>query len=158
MTVFMCALLGAVLNRFSGYTNITWLPGRNIYWAILAATLIAGFAVDWVFALWLGLSVALYRLPGWYKSIDMGKNEGTLLIDAMTMYLRTLYMAPVFIYGSWVMGVWYAPLALVVAALGAVAAYIIGNYVVGKFMKDPFWFIEAAAGACLGAAVSTMVV
>ena len=158
MTILICMVLGAVLNRFSGYTNITWLPGRNVYWAILAATLIAGFAVDWVFALWLGLSIALYRVPGWYNSIDMGKNEGTLANDAMIMYLRTLCAFPVFIYGSWVMGVWYAPLVLVVASVFAVLAYIVGNYVVGKFVKDPFWFIEAAAGAALGAAVSTMVV
>lgn len=158
MMFLICALIGAVLNRFSGYTNISWLPGRNVYWAILALTLIAGFAVDWVFAFWLAVSAALYRLPGWYDSIDMGKNEGTLLGDAMVMYLRTLCMVPVFIYGSWSMGVWYAPLVLIVAALLAVLAYVVGNYVVGKFVKDPFWFIESAAGAALGAAVGSMVV
>lgn len=157
MTILLCALIGAVLNRFSGYTNISWLPGRNVYWAILAATLIAGLAKDWVFAAVLAISFALYRIPGWYDSIDMGRNEGTLKGDATVMYFRTLMAMPVFIYGALVMHVWYAPALLIGAAFVATLAYIVGNYVVGRFTRDPFWFIEAAAGAALGSAVGLMV-
>lgn len=155
--VVVSAILGGILNRFSGYTNISWLPGRNVYWAILAATLIAGFAVDWVFAVALMISAALYRIPGWYDSIDMGKNEGTLSRDAAVMYIRTLLMFPVFMYAAIYLGAHYAPLALIGAAGAAVFAYIVGNYVVSKWVKDPFWFIEITAGAALGAAVGSVV-
>lgn len=157
LAIVVSAILGGILNRFSGYTNISWLPGRNVYWAILAATLIAGFAVDWLFALALAVSFSLYRIPGWYNSIDMGKNDGTLGGDAAVMYIRTLCALPVFFYANVYMNVWYAPLALIVAAAVAVAAYVVGNYKMDKWLKDPFWFVEIATGAALGAAVGTLV-
>ena len=145
-------VLGAVLNRFSGYTNISWLPGRNVYYAALAL-----FALSWLWVgpLWAAVILAsfgAYRIPGWYTSLDMGTYGDTVLRDFAMMWYRGLWFAPVFVY-AFILG---SPLALVYLLLATTAAtlcYLIGNHVVPKITKvDPFWFIEAGAGAAFGVA------
>ena len=157
IAIVFSAFVGGVLNRFSGYKNLEWLPGRNVYWASLAIFMLAWYGVGFTFAAVLFLSTVLYRVPGWYQSIDMGKNEGTLQRDAGVMYIRTLMMFPIFMYAAMYLDKPHAIPVLIVSAVGAVLSYISGNYVVSKWMKDPFWFVEFAAGACLGAAVGTLV-
>lgn len=155
MTFVFWAIAGGVLNRFSGWTD--YLPGRNIYYAALAA-----LAAVWYFygAVWGGfvfVSFLLYRIPGWYKSLDMGTFGGTLAGDAAVMFLRGLLFAPVFVWSAY-MHQDAAPLLwLGLASGGAVLSYVIGNYYVVKIMRDPFWFIEFAAGACFGLAVGLAV-
>jgi hypothetical protein len=145
------ALIGGILNRFSGWAD--YLPGRNIYYAALIALTLSWtfYGPEW--AIWVFVSVLAYRLPGWYKSLDIGHVSGTFAEDFKVMFLRGLYMAPVFVYAFLVHKVWQAPLLLITASLGATLSYAFGNWQLSKYMKDPFWFIEFAAGAFFGAAV-----
>jgi hypothetical protein len=154
--ILVCALIGGVINRFSGYNNIGFLPGRNVYYAILVASLLMLNFYGWQWALALFLGFSFYRLPGWYDSLDMGKNEGTLREDANTMLVRGLYFFPTFLFGAVMTGNWLLLALLPAASVAAVLFYIIGNYVVGKFMKDPFWFIEFFVGTSFGAAIGYM--
>jgi len=151
--VVLCTIVGAVLNRFSGFTNIDWLPGRNVYYALLAV-----LGLSWTFfgpfwAFLITLSAGLYRVPGWYKSLDMGVNEGNLVTDATIMFARGLFFAPLFVYAFFFNGVQYALAYLVFASVAATLAYIAGNYLLRNKVKDPFIYIEALAGAAFGAAV-----
>jgi hypothetical protein len=148
------ALIGGVLNRFSGFTNISWLPGRNVYYAILVATALTFALFGWQWALVMFAGFALYRIPGWYKSLDMGTVGGTLKGDAGIMFLRGLMFAPPFLYAAYLSSDLLPVAVLAAASVGAVVSYIIGNHVLGKFIKvDPFWFIEFFAGASFGAAL-----
>lgn len=155
--LIISALIGAVLNRFSGFTNLKFLPGRNVYYAIIAITGLFYFLYGWQWAVAIFLGAVFYRLPGWYDSIDMGKNEGTLRDDANTMLVRGLYFFPPFVYGAYITSNWLLLVLLPFAALTSVALYIVGNYAVSKIMKDPFWFIESAVGAVFGAAIGYIV-
>lgn len=143
------AATGAVLNRFSGFTNISWLPGRNVYYAALALLAISWLWVGPLWAAVIFVSFVAYRFPGWYTSLDMGTYGDTVLRDAAVMWLRGLFFIPVFAY-AYFAGSSLAILNLVAATSGATFAYLFGNHVVSKFIKDPFWFIEAAAGASFG--------
>ena len=151
LTVLIFSLLGALANRFSGFTNISWLPGRNIYWAGLLLFLVAWPLIGLGWALAIAVSVFCYRIPSWNKSLDMGTRGDSLRRDARMMFYRTLYMFPVFAY-AFVQGVWIAPILLVVAAAGAVAAYVGGLYG-PQLLKDQFNIIEPLAGAVIGAMV-----
>ena len=144
-------VVGAILNRFSGYTNISWLPGRNVYYSALVL-----FAISWLWVgpLWAAIifvSFATYRVPGWYKSLDMGTRGNSVLRDAAMMWFRGLWFVPVFAC-AYFAGAIDAALYLVIATSLATLSYLIGNHVLPKFTKvDPFWFIEAGAGAAFGA-------
>jgi hypothetical protein len=157
LTVVLCALIGAVANRFSGWTNQSWIPGRHIYWAALALFLISYFTLGIGWALAVFVSALTYRIPGWYGSLDMGLNEGSLKRDAQVMFACTFRIAPVFIWAAF-RGVWFAPLLLPVAAAGAVAMYVFGNYVGKKFTQDPFRYVEPGVGAVLGAAIGVAII
>lgn len=155
MTLLLWALAGGILNRFSGWAD--YLPGRNIYYAALAALGLVWYFYGATWGCLVFVSFLCYRIPGWYKSLDMGTAGGGLVADATIMYLRGLYFAPVFVWAAFTqVSGW--PLAwLCLGSAGAVAAYIIGNYKVSKLMRDPFWFIEFAAGACFGLALGVTV-
>lgn len=156
-TLLIWAAAGGILNRFSGWAD--YLPGRNIYWASIAA-----FLLVWAFygAIWgalVMLSCLTYRIPGWHKSLDIGTAPGRdALADAAVMYLRGLYFAPVFLFAAYWQGSFYPIVYLMLASAGAVMAYIVGNHLLAKHVKDPFWFIEFAAGCSFGAAVGLVVV
>jgi hypothetical protein len=150
MVELIGGVLGAILNRFSGYTNISWLPGRNVYYSALVL-----FAISW---LWVGplwaviifVSFTAYRVPGWYTSLDMGTYGDTVFRDAAMMWYRGLWFFPVFLY-AYILGVHTAILNLVIATTLATLSYLVGNHILPKFTKvDPFWFIEAGAGAAFG--------
>lgn len=153
LSLIIGAVLGATLNRFSGYENISWLPGRNVYYSALAL-----FALSWVWVgpLWAALifiSFGAYRIPGWYKSLDMGTHGGTVIGDALMMWFRGLWFIPFFAY-AFLLGNKWALVTLLLASGAATLCYLIGNHILPKFTKvDPFWFIEAGAGASFGVAV-----
>lgn len=151
LAVILFALLGAAANRFSGFTNVSWLPGRNIYWAGLFLFLVAWPTIGLGWALAIMVSAFCYRIPGWNHSLDMGTRGDSLRRDARTMFYRTLYMLPVFLY-AFALGLWIAPILLLVAAAGAVAAYVLGLYG-PQILKDQFNLIEPLAGAVIGAMV-----
>ena len=149
LSLIIGGVLGAVLNRFSGYTNISWLPGRNVYYSALIL-----FALSWLWVgpLWAAIifvSFVAYRFPGWYTSLDMGTYGDTVIRDTLVMWARGLFFFPVFAY-AYFGGSNLAFINLIAATSGATFAYLFGNHVVSRFVKDPFWFIEAAAGASFG--------
>lgn len=150
LSLVLGGLIGGVLNRFSGFTNISWLPGRNVYYAALAL-----FAISW---LWVGplwgsiifISFVAYRFPGWFTSLDMGTFGGTVIRDAIVMALRGLFFFPIFFYAYFGGSTWSLVYLLSAAAL-ATLSYLIGNHVLPKITKaDPFWLIEFGAGASFG--------
>lgn len=158
LTAFLCALIGAIVNRFSGWTNQSWVPGRHIYWGGLALFALAWIFLDLGWALLLLASVLLYRIPSWNDSLDMGTNgPEPLERDARVMFYRTLYLAPVFVYGAIIHGVFVAPILLVAGAGGAVALYYLGNTYGPKYTKDPIRYVEPLVGAVLGACVGTLI-
>lgn len=156
LTVLFSALVGAVLNRFSGWTNQSWVPGRHIYWAALAAFLITWALVDIGWALAVAVSALTYRLPGWYGSLDMGTHGDSLKRDVRVMFSCTLRIAPVFVWAL-TQGVYLAPVLLLIAAGGATAVYVLGNLVGPKLTKDPFRHIEPGVGAVLGSIIGLMI-
>jgi hypothetical protein len=158
LTVALCAVIGAILNRFSGYTNVSWLPGRNVYYALVAILALSWLAFGPLWASLITASAALYRIPGWYDSIDMGTNEGTLFGDFAIMYLRGMFFAPVFVVAGMFYGADHAAAYLVIASLLASFSYVAGNYNMFRKVKDPFIVIELLAGACFGAAVGGVMV
>lgn len=155
-TVLFSAFVGAVLNRFSGWSNQTWIPGRHIYWAALAAFLITWMLVDIGWAIAVGISALTYRLPGWYGSLDMGTYADSLKRDVQVMFSCTLRIAPVFVWAV-IQGVFFAPVLLLVAAGGATAMYVLGNLVGSKLTQDPFRYIEPGVGAVLGGIIGLMI-
>lgn len=156
LTTFLCALIGAVVNRFSGWTNQSWVPGRHIYWGGLALFLLAYATLDLGWALAVLVSVLCYRIPSWDASLDMGHNGDTVERDARVMFIRTLYLAPMYAYGL-LQGVWIAPVLLVVGAAGAVACYYLGNHYGPKITRDPIRYVEPAVGLILGAMFGVMI-
>ncbi len=156
-TLFVCALAGASANRFSGWTNQKWIPGRHIYWAALGLFLLTWLALDLGWALAVFVSALCYRIPGWDRSLDMGTYGDTVQRDARVMFIRGLYLAPMYAYGLLLHGVWAAPLLLTAGAAGAVAIYYLGNHFGPKLTKDPFRYIEPLVGAVLGLMFGTMI-
>lgn len=150
--LIICALVGAVLNRFSGFTNIRWLPGRNIYYAALALFLLALAVFDLGWAAVLCVGALTYRVPGWQQSLDMGTVGQTLTRDALVMFGRGFYFAPPFIYAvvAYHVSAFYALALLTLGSLGAVLSYYLGTHTKVFPLKDPFVGIEALAGASLG--------
>lgn len=149
--VLTFAICGAVLNRFSGWTD--YLPGRNIYWATLAAVAYAWPTLGSSWALMIGISMLTYRLPGWSHSLDMGTVGDTFARDFKVMFLRSLFIFPAFVYSFWLSHDPSVFFLLVIGAIGATLSYALGNHIVNRWLKDPFWVIEPLAGAFLGAAV-----
>ena len=157
MELALWALAGGVLNRFSGWAD--YLPGRNIHYAALAALGLVWAFYGWVWGVWVFVSFLCYRLPGWYKSLDIGTAPGfEAAVDASIMYLRGLFWAPVYVWAALTQGDLMPAAYMVLASLGAVAAYAFGNHVLAKTVRDPFWFIEFAAGACFGLALGATIV
>lgn len=150
-TVVTFMLLGAVLNRFSGWTD--YLPGRNIHWATLAALLIAGFTIGWNWGAAIAVTMLTYRLPGWNHSLDMGTYGDTVERDFKVMFVRTLFILPVFAYAFYLKHDPFIFGGMIVASFGATMSYMFGNIILSKYMKDPFWVIEPMAGAFIGAAI-----
>lgn len=158
MIVLVCAVIGAILNRFSGFTNVSWLPGRNVYYSLLALLVLSTIAFGPIWGFLITLSAGCYRLPGWYDSIDMGRNEGSLIQDFAVMFVRGLFFFPVFMIAWLFLPVQHSFAYLVSASLIATFAYVAGNYALRGKVKDPFVYIELIAGAAFGAAVGGLMV
>lgn len=155
MLTLFCMLVGAVLNRFSGWTNVPWLPGRNIYWAALALLLLSTVTLGLGWGITLFVAALCYRIPGWFGSLDIGKNEGEVIDDARVMFYRTMwFFAPILFYAllwHWnFTGIVVFP--LISAAVTMV--YWLGNHYGYKWTKDPFRYVEPIVGALLGLAVA----
>ena len=156
MNILAFALIGGVLNRFSGWTD--YLPGRNIYYASLAALALTWYFYGPLLGALVFISFLAYRLPGWYKSLDMGTVSGDFATDFLIMFVRGLFFVPVFAFvaissGNYV----YPALLLTGASFLACLSYMFGNHVLSKHVKDPFWVIEFLAGASFGTALALLV-
>jgi hypothetical protein len=149
ISLFLCALVGAVANRFSGWKNVEWLPGRNIYYAAVAVFALTYLVFGLFAALAVFVSVLTYRIPGWDHSLDMGTVGDSLARDARVMFWSTLRIAPVFVF-AFFFGVWVAPILLLAAAVGTVAIYYLTNHHIAKLTEDPFRYGEPLIGAWLG--------
>jgi len=157
LPLLLGGLIGGVANRFSGYTNIKFLPGRNVYYAALVVLAVA----CWYAGSFLGfitfLSFCLYRLPGWYNSIDAGTHEGTVMEDFLIMFLRGLCFAPIFIVMSVIHPSALPILLLVLAAVNGAHAYYFANH--NKHLQingDPMWYAETKAGFVFGLFVAVI--
>lgn len=60
--------LMAVINRLSGMDKM--IAMRQIYWTAPLAGLVGLIFVDWKFGLLVFLSMAIYRVPGWFCRMD----------------------------------------------------------------------------------------
>jgi len=142
MGVVLWTLLGGLANRLCGMER--WAPGRNVYWVALGVLALAVWLQP-AAAIPLFLTVLAYRLPGWFGSIDMGRNEDTVLRDFGVMFLRGLCAVPVFFFCGPTL-VWL----VVPAALMAALAYLLVVWRVWDRVKDPYVYAEFAAGASIG--------
>lgn len=107
------AALGAAANRYAG-----WHKGnRYVPAVILWGVLYLAFGIEaTVFA----LAFLFWRTIGWHKSIDMGRNEGTLLRDFATMLGITvlpLLTAAVMYPTPWLTGLAFVPAATYAAVM-----------------------------------------
>ncbi len=155
MHILAFAIIGGILNRFSGWTD--YLPGRNIYYASLAALALTWYFYGPVLAIMIFVSFLAYRLPGWYKSLDMGTVGGSATTDFLIMFVRGLFFFPVFAFAGIITGNFIFPaLLLAGASFLAALSYVIGNHILSKHMKDHFWVIEFLAGASFGTALALL--
>lgn len=142
--IALTALIGAGLNRYAGMeTGNRYAPCAL---AALGVWLLGGsvaLALAW------GLSLLAWRSVGWYKSIDMGRNEHSLLRDIGALSL--------------ISSLPFAPLAFFLAAPGlpfATAVAVVVPYIAvmrGLPWRPEFKHIAVAeilSGAALGALVA----
>lgn len=147
--------VGAVLNRFSGSTNLEWLPGRNVYWASVIVLFLVSVFYGLLWGALAFVSVLCYRLPGWNDTIDIGYDSGKPFDEWVFMTLRTMYLAPLFLYAAIATeDPWHLTI-LGYVAIAASVSYAFGNWILRKYfskwVKDPFVTIEASVGAAIGA-------
>lgn len=151
-------LFFAIANLWSGGKFRPWtgdLPGRSHYYSSMAALALGWGLFQWP-GLLAGFSFLLWRLPGWYGSLDAGTNEGSPARDAAVMSLRGLLAFPVFLWALYEANIdplsdlVLAPLwALLAASLGQGLVYYVGNRIAVSWR---FWLIEGMAGAVWGVA------
>lgn len=149
--------LGALLFRIRG----GWLDlpsttlGRAV-WSV-GMTIIPA-AITWRLAV---LAPALFLgcvLP-WWKSIDMGRNEGTLLEDALWHTLRGfLWVLPAVVAGWWAIGAWSSLLLIPGGAcaglyeLGWWTPSSVKDFTRGSEMGEVYF------GASIGAALALAII
>lgn len=102
------------------------LPGRGIYYAGLAAMILGFCFYGWIGVL-AGASFLLWRLPGWYGSIDAGTVSGTRLGDFAMMSARGMAAFPVFAFAVYYTGSLGPLWILLGASLGQGVAYEVGH-------------------------------
>lgn len=148
MPYYLMIPLMAVLNRASGMAE--WFPGRNIYATTILTGLATGFMTgSWVFGVLCFVSMCCYRLPGWYKLLDIGTTAGNPFVEFVLMSLRSTWMGIPFLFME--------PTPTMLGAV-VVGGFLIGlGYLVArqvkpfKTTKDPGFYAELFAGAGLGA-------
>ena len=142
----------AILNRASGMTE--WFPGRNIYATGLLTGVAAGLlSGSWYFGLLCALAMYCYRLPGWYKTLDIGTDEGNPVTEAGIMALRTMYLVIPFVIAGLLNNTWdNALLAGVAASIGCATSYTIAWHTPVRdiYAKDPIIAAELMAGGFIG--------
>lgn len=152
MLTYLLVPAMAILNRASGMQE--WFPGRNIYATGILVGLVSYFiSGSWLFGLLAAMAMYLYRIPGWYKSLDMGTVSGSVSTDFLIMFARsTMFGIPFILYYSLV------PTAFIIALLGgffaATGYYVAWHTPLRKInAKDPIVIAELLAGAALGASL-----
>jgi hypothetical protein len=145
----------ALLNRASGMQE--WFPGRNIYATGILVGLASGFiSGSWLFGLLAGVAMYVYRLPGWYASLDMGTVGGTVAGDFAIMACRSMmfgipFLVSAFFYGNPLIAASIAIVSGIGAALGYYTAWHTPAIRINP--KDPTVISELLAGAALGASL-----
>lgn len=154
MTYLLIPIM-ALLNRASGMTE--WFPGRNIYATGILTSLAAGLLTgSWYFGLLAALAMYCYRLPGWYKTLDIGTDAGNPATEAVIMTLRSMYLVIPFVIAGVFNNTWdNALLAGAAGAVGCGMAYTMAWYTPLRKLspKDPIVVAELLAGASIGVAL-----
>jgi hypothetical protein len=108
--ILLTAAIGGAGFRFRGAEAFSRITGRGattarvVCWAAPVAALAwALAALPWQWAVALGAALWLGCLPGWWGSLDLGRDEGIWATDALAHAARGL--------------LWTAPAAFVLAAL-----------------------------------------
>lgn len=152
MPVQLLVPIMAILNRASGMTE--WFPGRNIYATGILTGLAAGFITgSWYFGVLCALAMYCYRLPGWYKTLDIGTDQGNPIVEALIMGLRSMFMAVPFVIAGLFNSSWQVALvASAVGSAGCMMAYTAAWHTPLRKLssKDPIIVAELLAGASLG--------
>jgi len=151
MTYLLIPIM-ALLNRASGMTE--WFPGRNIYATGILTGLAAGALTgSWYFGLLAALAMYCYRIPGWYKTLDIGTDAGNPALEAGIMTARSMFFVIPFVIAGFFSNTWVvALLAGVVSSIGCGMAYTMAWYTPLRKLspKDPIVVAELLAGAALG--------
>jgi hypothetical protein len=142
-------LLGAVLFRIrGGWLNLGSSTGGRAVWAV-GMTIIPAL-ITWKLAV---LAPALFAgaVLGWWKSIDMGRNEGSWIQDAVLQEARgILWVLPAAAAAAWALG-WWA-VAVGISGVLCAPAYELGwrtpstarNFTRGSELGELYF------GACIG--------
>ena len=150
--LFIFLALHTVANRAAGMDRFA--PGRNIYYvaplmALAALVLFGPMIAVAVFFAWV-----LYRIPGWYGAIDMGRNgEHTYLRDSFVTMLNGARYGIGLVLGvaiyvgvtgiSTINGEFFGDLLFMVISCGFITglsnwvAYAIGHELWKRTSKDP---------------------
>lgn len=97
MEVLLFVVIYALLNRAAGAGDLFPGIGRSIYLVAPAAGLVAYVLTGSAgFGGVVTLCWAIYRVPGWYKGLDMGRNNGTFFGDWLLMSANHARYAPFF--------------------------------------------------------------
>lgn len=158
----------AALNRGAGVGDWFRGIGRNIY-AVIPLTGLLGYLLtaDVLYALALAMSMATYRLPGWYGLLDMGRNNPGYLHakwsntskDFALMSLRQMLFFPIHVALFWGQP-WHCLLAIAATGLAGGLGYLAGHLLWAKGKTEqPNTWAEVLAGAFIGGvvAVSTII-
>lgn len=162
MELILFIIYGAIANAFAGgkiqpvlKQHGGPLPGRGIYYAGLLS-IVLGMAFYGLPGALAGFSFLLWRLPGWYGSIDAGldpynpERDGWNIRnqrarDFIVMSARGLVAFPVFAYLVYDTGNWGYLIPLVLGSVAQGAAYDLAhrglnrNNLVAELLSGAIW-------------------
>lgn len=134
--ILLGALIGALGFRLRGSALFEQWTGRGattarvVCWAIPVAIL-SLVNVPVLYAPLIGLAIFLGAVPGWYGSLDLGRDDGNATKDYVIMTVRGfVWTAP----AAYVMSMFSieSAIALVIAGLMCPLAYTAGWYIPSK--------------------------
>jgi len=146
----------ALANRFAG-GGLGWgtlskdhggpLGGRPLWYATvwLAAIVVTLLGVE---ALWVVAAWHLWRTPGWYGAIDMGRDQHSFGRDWAYMGLRVLMPPGLIAAAVWTLELPVAAAAIAAMFVGVPSLYALGWAIGGR---DPVRTAEYLTGALWGA-------
>lgn len=147
-----CLLMPAFawLNRFAGGGwpwRATW-RGRPIYYAAAGAGLMTGLFYGHMAALAMTFGWFVWRIPGWPKTLDMGRDGDGLMRDFIVMCVRCLLVWPAF----WPLGLAESLPIAVGLSVGITTSYV-AAWGLTKRPTDPVPLAEWISGGVWGWAV-----